>query len=882
MSREYKVSIVTPFHDVDEKMFAECVKSMVDQKIGFNNIQWIVILHNCEADNEAVAHKYLDKYDNVIVESIHNDHRTPSSPRNYGMQYATADYIGFLDADDSYTTDCLGTVVSAMETEKVQMAWFRREYELESNKTFAVPEMTLFNQSYSKVIMTKDDFRDRIVLMGACGFITSRLFDRNFLVDNGIKFDEEVPFAEDFLFAIEVYAHMEKILFLPQFIGYHYFINSSSLVQRSNKKSPEDIIRYAVGYKKIFSTGLKYGFYMDSVISRLSLRLARAIVACEEITLEDKLKVKELIGEYVAGAAMLPVCKIANKKDVFELYEFPKKVICHPEEDSNYEDWKLLVSKNIDELMNDEDLMKEPLIRILNENMESDLGTRFGFSSMITLDDFTGKLQISTYDMYEPLIKLTTRVGESSVFTSSKVDYYAVVEGLFGTDKIYPETEGTLKPIFDSFKKKVEGKVNYVLYSSLPKSVMYNDRAYLNSLGGIELTEFWAKGMVKNSDNTTFTSPEALLFPEKGQNNMLLRVIYALLNPDVEQIVAPSTWLILSEFQYLTNNLKMLIGCIEEGKAPDGDNDDEKINTMLKRMPIKNPQRAKELTAILEAPDASGKTLIERIWPRLTRVVAEGSGRYSVYTKLLRKYTGNIAIVNSDIFEAGILIASASDDADAYELKSGDVFFEFIDPETKETLFANQISENECYELVMTASSGLYRFKTGRIVYITSKKNNKIYVRFIHYADDAISVSEGEKIYDDTFAEAVNALSDKFDIAIADYTYADSFMWDMDTSNYLRMAVEPSSNKDEFESFMKVRKEDMEAFLDEYLKENSKAYDKARSEGLKFSLNITEPETGLLYRDIQSVKKRLPEDIIMPVHYLNTPAKVRFYKNRSI
>jgi hypothetical protein len=44
----YKVSVVTPFHNVDMDMFQKCADGMRCQTIGFENIEWIIVVHNCQ------------------------------------------------------------------------------------------------------------------------------------------------------------------------------------------------------------------------------------------------------------------------------------------------------------------------------------------------------------------------------------------------------------------------------------------------------------------------------------------------------------------------------------------------------------------------------------------------------------------------------------------------------------------------------------------------------------------------------------------------------------------------------------------------------------------------------------------------------------------
>lgn len=44
----YQVSVVTPFHNVDMSMFEKCAESMRAQTIGFERIEWIIVVHNSE------------------------------------------------------------------------------------------------------------------------------------------------------------------------------------------------------------------------------------------------------------------------------------------------------------------------------------------------------------------------------------------------------------------------------------------------------------------------------------------------------------------------------------------------------------------------------------------------------------------------------------------------------------------------------------------------------------------------------------------------------------------------------------------------------------------------------------------------------------------
>lgn len=99
--KKYKVSVVTPFHNVDMDMFRNCADSMRGQSIGFENIEWVIVVHNCQPHYLPLLQEMFAADPNVRVEELNDGCHSPAMPRNRGMQFVTAPYVGFLDADDS-------------------------------------------------------------------------------------------------------------------------------------------------------------------------------------------------------------------------------------------------------------------------------------------------------------------------------------------------------------------------------------------------------------------------------------------------------------------------------------------------------------------------------------------------------------------------------------------------------------------------------------------------------------------------------------------------------------------------------------------------------------------------------------------------------------
>ena len=203
--KSYKVSVVTPFHNVDMNAFRKCAESVKNQTIGFENIQWIIVLHNTEPEYHREVRELLDGYDNVLIEPLNNKILTSSSPRNHGMKFATASYLDFLDADAGYTPQALETALFHLQKTNSQMVVFRREYELERDDLMAWTEPVLWNQTQDEFFIDRKHYDDKKMFSGLWGMATSRVYDREFLSRHKITFDETPNYGEGVLFLVEAY-----------------------------------------------------------------------------------------------------------------------------------------------------------------------------------------------------------------------------------------------------------------------------------------------------------------------------------------------------------------------------------------------------------------------------------------------------------------------------------------------------------------------------------------------------------------------------------------------------------------------------------------------------------------------------------------------------
>ena len=90
-----KVSVIVPVYNT-EKYLAKCLDSLVNQTL--KDIEIIVVNDGTKDNSEKIINEYLKKYSKIRYYKKENGGL--SSARNYGIELANGEYVGFVDSDD--------------------------------------------------------------------------------------------------------------------------------------------------------------------------------------------------------------------------------------------------------------------------------------------------------------------------------------------------------------------------------------------------------------------------------------------------------------------------------------------------------------------------------------------------------------------------------------------------------------------------------------------------------------------------------------------------------------------------------------------------------------------------------------------------------------
>ena len=693
---DYAISVVTPFHNVDLRFFRAAIRSMREQTIGFDRIQWVVVVHNCRPGTMEELRALLGDCPNVVLSELNNDAKTPSSPRNHGLTLATAKYVGFLDGDDSYRPDCLAECVREAEAAKAQVVCFRRDYELENESLWPMTEITLWNQLDRRVVIERGDWQKmQTVFDGLFSFVTSKVFDREFLVRRGIAFDEDVPYCEDSIYSMSAIAQADRVLVLPQLIGYHYFINGGSLVQAQAKDS-KTIVAYARGLAKIFNRGYDFGIDINFFAQRLMLHICNFMLH-SKVEPEDREEIRRIFAPVIYRTTPVKPSKIVTEEWSEYAFQMCREVILNTKESS----------QKLRELTGG--LMD--LRRILSRNRDSDYGRKCRFANLQTIPAFQMHVPLTRLASYAKLIDLQVSIGEHGILTSDRISGYVMEDGC-----LVPFTDDHLKPYVLAVAKVLKGHHNLWVAQCELQGKRLNDRTRMHSLGSLIVRNYFFDCLYGGGERPAeLSAPDGAFFTSSEKGNDYRAILhYALLDRAVDQIVAGTA-----------EKLHWLFGLLETDRA-----------AVLERLRTADAARAAEVEAALADFDAGReRELARRLWPDLGRIVACGSGTYAEDRRAVRRYTGSVVWNNGPVFLPQLVVAHAeADESDRYVFDAPGCFCEFFRNDTDEIgrpVTRAEVEPGHTYNVIVTNGAGLYRVMTDLEVRVVRAEADDLLVELI-------------------------------------------------------------------------------------------------------------------------------------------------------
>ena len=299
MSKNFKISVIIPIYNVEEYL-EETILSVVNQTIGFENIQMILVNDGSPDNSEEICLKYKELYpDNVIY--IKQENSGVSAARNNGIKHATGEFINFLDSDDKFGLNAFKVGYEMLTKNNIDVVSFRIIYFDAKNEPLYIDYK--FDGTNRVVDLTKEPYYPLY-------HITTSIFRKSLVED--IEFDTRVKISEDVKYGSEALVRTKKVgLISTEKYFYRKRQSETSAIQTLYKKPTFYWDTPELSFKYILDLGKKYPDMQDYLSFTVAYDLRFRIFEPRDYILndEEKTKYRESIREllnrcddYIIGA----------------------------------------------------------------------------------------------------------------------------------------------------------------------------------------------------------------------------------------------------------------------------------------------------------------------------------------------------------------------------------------------------------------------------------------------------------------------------------------------------------------------------------------------------------------------------------------------------
>lgn len=525
------------------------------------------------------------------------------------------------------------------------------------------------------------------------------------------------------------------------------------------------------------------------------------------------------------------------------------------------------------------------LMKILDDNKDTEYGKRYGFADIHSIEDYQKKVPVIVYDDISVELERMLN-GEKNILTAYNYDHMNETSGTVGVPKVVPMTNEQS----ETFARHT----NLLIFGALEEHFGENDnwkkgRAFCTVSGtyrrmesGITVGEAaskmadYMKGGADALDTmlrTTFTSPVEAVSPKPGTDNKYIHARFALMDRDVRGLITGFYAVAVLFLRYIANNYKLLIDDIDKGTISDEIDmpDDVRESLLAKIEPM--PERAAELREIFK--DGSEIQFVPKIWPEFCYIIGVGGDGFSVYDKTLRdEFMGNdIVNVYSGITasEGVWSVPFRVNDLDSVIAPLG-AFVEFLPVEAgsdfSKCVTMDKVEIGKVYELIITNLSGFYRYRMSDAVQITGMYNNTPKVQFMYRVNRTINLAE-EKTTEKALQVTVENVAEELGFDLSDFSvYPDTSV----TPNRYVFLIEPRRET------TGITREMLEESVFRHLCKANPVYEDCYKDDWlqKPEAYFLQPETTLLYRDMM-VMRGASQSQLKPVRIIMNERQRKFF-----
>ena len=211
-----KFSIIMPVYNV-EKYVKKCIESIFEQT--YKNYELIIVNDGSTDSSSKIIKKTIKNHKDVKY--VEKKNGGLSDARNFGLKYATGDYIWFIDSDDYIRKDALEILNNNSGADIISFGFYK-----------------VINGKINEVKIKNEDLepvkRYLLNVPSAC----MKVYKRSLFTNNNIMF-EKGKYYEDLGLTPTLINYTKSFSFINECL-YYYFIRKGSIINNDTFNEKKD------------------------------------------------------------------------------------------------------------------------------------------------------------------------------------------------------------------------------------------------------------------------------------------------------------------------------------------------------------------------------------------------------------------------------------------------------------------------------------------------------------------------------------------------------------------------------------------------------------------------------------------------------------------
>ena len=419
------------------------------------------------------------------------------------------------------------------------------------------------------------------------------------------------------------------------------------------------------------------------------------------------------------------------------------------------------------------------LFRKLRGAADSDYGHDHGLRSVQSTADFRRQLPITTFDYYRPYVERVKQGDVRAMFGSkTRVLMFAVSSGTTDKPKNIPVTEAFFRDYGVGWR--IWGLQTHADHRDLLRKKyvhLASDWQQYSTPCGI-----WCGNIsgLAAATRPSVTRHAFVLPPEVGkipdwQSRQYISLRLSLASRRVGMIITANPLTLVGLARLADAQKESLLRDLHDGTVAHFVQVPDAVRRRLAGKLIRrHPVRARELARII----ARTGTLYPRdFWPEMSVAAVWTGGAAGAFLPLARRYYGNVAFRDHGLSASeGRITIPMSDGTSAGILDLHSNYYEFIpydqyDQESPTVLEAHELEEGKSYYVLLTTSSGFFRYDIQDVVRCVGFEGFCPVLEFLHKGAHCANLA-GEKLTEYQVVTAVKRAFDDLEMQVDTVTLA--------------------------------------------------------------------------------------------------------------